>query len=210
MKRIEDEQKLLRQLLTLIAAQFGSACEVVLHDLTRDYNHTIVDIRNGEVTGRQVGGCGSNLGLEVLKGSVVDGDRFNYVTRTQDGKVLRSSSIYIRNDEGQVVASVCINLDITETIRLENYLRQHNHYESDQDEFFAHDVTNLLDHLIQQGQRLVGKAPEDMTKEDRLAFLRFLDQKGAFLITKSSIKICEVLGISKFTLYNDLDTIRDA
>ncbi|QQO08485.1 helix-turn-helix transcriptional regulator [Breznakiella homolactica] len=208
MKRLEDEGKLLDQLLTLISAQFGGSCEVVLHDLTKDYNHTIVDIRNGHITNRVVGGCGSNLGLEVLNGSVVDGDRFNYVTTTADGKILRSSSIYIKNDEGTVIASICINLDITETLKMEGFLRKYNHFESSQGEFFAQDVNKLLDYLIQQAQSLVGKDPKEMNKDERITFLNYLDEKGAFQISKSSIKICEVLGISKFTLYSDLEAIR--
>lgn len=209
MKRIEDESKLFGQLLTLIAAQFGNNCEIVLHDLKRDYNHTIVDIRNGHVTNRKIGGCGSNLGLEVLSGNVVEGDRFNYITTTPDGKILRSSSIYIQDDEGQVIASVCINLDITDSIQFEGFLRQYNHFETPaQNEFFAQDVNNLLDYLLQQAQVLVGKDPKTLTKDERITYLSYLDRKGAFQITKSGIRICEILGISKFTLYNDLEIIR--
>lgn len=207
-KKITDEAKLFDQLLTLIASQFGSNCEVVLHDLTNDYNHTIVDIRNSHVTNRRIGGCGSNLGLEVLSGSVVEGDRFNYVTTTPDGKILRSSSIYLQNDEGKVIGSICINLNITESLQFEGFLRQYNHFEASQSEFFAQDVNNLLDYLIQQAQELVGKEPRDMNKEERITFLTYLYRKGTFQISKSSIKICEILNVSKFTLYNDLETIR--
>jgi len=39
-------------------------------------------------------------------------------------------------------------------------------------------------------------------------FLEYLYKKGAFQISKSNMRVCEVLGISKFTLYNDLETIR--
>ncbi len=72
---------------------FNSANEF-LHDLTRDYESTIVDIVNGHVSGRKVGDSGTNLGLEVLRGTKIDGDRFNCISNTRDGKVLRSSSIY--------------------------------------------------------------------------------------------------------------------
>jgi predicted transcriptional regulator YheO len=208
MTKVQDEAKLFDTLLTLIATHFGNTCEVVLHDLTQDYNHTIVDIRNGHVTNRRIGGCGSNLGLEVLNGSVVDGNRYNYVTTTPDGKILRSSSIYIQNDEGKVVGSICINMNITETIQFEGFLKQYNHFEVTQNEFFAQDVNSLMDYLIRQAKDLIGKEPKDMNKEERIAFISFLDQKGTFQITKSSNRICEVLGISKFTLYNYLDMIR--
>lgn len=76
MQSIDEIMPMLQQVLTLLENHFGNKCEVVLHDLTKDYNHTIVDIRNGSVTNRTIGGCGSNLGLEVLRGTVVDGDRF--------------------------------------------------------------------------------------------------------------------------------------
>lgn len=73
MKTLDEIMPVLQQLLTLVELHFGTKCEVVLHDLTKDYNHTIVDIRNGDITHRSIGGCGSNLGLEVLRGTVLDG-----------------------------------------------------------------------------------------------------------------------------------------
>lgn len=208
MKKMADEAKLFDAILTLIAAQFGSNCEIVLHDLTQDYSSTIVDIRNGHITNRRIGGCGSNLGLEVLRGNLIDGNRYNYVTTTPDGKIIRSSSIYIEDDDGRVIGSICINLDITDTIQFEGFLKQYNHFEASQNEYFAQDVNGLMDYMIQQAQQMVGKEPAEMSKQDRLTFLSFLDKKGAFQISKSSNRICEVLGISKFTLYNDLEAVR--
>lgn len=208
MKHIEDEAQFFRQILRLISYQFGSNCEVVLHDLTKDYAHTIVEIRNGHVTNRKVGDCGSNLGLEVLRGNLRDGDRFNYVTTTPDGKILKSSSIYIRDEEDNVIGSLCVNYDITETVRLEGFLRQFNQYELHQDEVFPNDVNKLLDYLVSQAQQFIGKAPGDMNKSERIRFLDFLDGKGAFLITRSGEKVCELLGVSKFTFYNDLEKAR--
>ena len=211
MKSLDDAMPLFQQLLTLIEKHFGNKCEVVLHDLTKDYNHSIVDIRNGNITNRTIGGCGSNLGLEVLRGTVVDGDRFNYITTTQDGKILRSSSIYLKDDNGNVMGSICINMDITETLQFEGYLRQFNQFESftNEEEIFAPDVNNLLAHLIQKGQEQIGKPASDMSKNEKIEFIRFLDEKGAFLITKSGEQICELLGISKFTFYNYLETSRN-
>lgn len=210
MKSIQDELPLIQQILTLISNQFGSKCEVVLHDLTNDYGSTIVDIHNGQITNRKIGGCGSNLGLEVLRGSVVNGDRFNYVTTIPNGRILRSSSIYIKDDNGNAIGSICINYDITETLQFEGFLRQFNHFEAEQEEeVFASDVSTLLLHLIQQGQKQLGKNVDDMTKDEKVAFIRFLDNKGAFLITKSGEQICELLGISKFTFYNYLEISRN-
>ena len=117
MKSIDEQKELFTKILDMLEQHFGQSCEIVLHDLTREYDHTIVDIRNGHITGRKVGDCGSNLGLEVLRGTVVNGDRFNYISHTTDAKILRSSSIYFHDDQQRTIGSICINTDITESVR---------------------------------------------------------------------------------------------
>jgi predicted transcriptional regulator YheO len=196
--------------MKMLAMEFGDHCEVVLHDLSHDYDHTIVEILNRHITGRNIGDCGSNLGLEVLRGTVKDGDRYSYVTYTRDGKILRSSTVYIKNDEGNLIGALCVNLDITETIRFENFLKKFNQFNTQEDsrEVFVNSVGELLDFLLQEAEKSVGKPVASMTKEDKLKFLKSLDDKGAFLISKSGERVCKYLGVSKFTLYNYLDTVR--
>jgi Uncharacterized protein conserved in bacteria len=210
MKNILDEKQLFTQLLNMLAAHMGNSVEIVLHDLTNDYEHTIVDIRNGELTGRSIGGCGSNLGLEVLKGTVVDGDRYNYVTQLPEGRILRTSSLYIRDESGKSIGSICINTDITDTIKLEEYLHNYNHYiVSEEDtEILSNDIGQILDHIMNCAQLHVGKAPDKMSKQEKLEYLKYLDKKGVFLITKAGKKVCETLKISKGTLYTYLDEAR--
>ena len=212
MKSIYEQWDLWQEFMDMLEKQFGNSCEIVLHDLTKDYNHTIVDIRNGHITGRKIGGCGSNLGLEVLSGNVKNGNRFNYIIHTRDGKILRSSSMYIKDDEGQTIGSLCINLDITKSVKFEEFLKDYNQYEianqGQQEEIFADNVEQLLEYLIAEGEKMAGKAAASMNREEKLKFINFLDQKGVFLISKSGQKICGLLQISKFTLYNYLDIIR--
>ena len=233
MKTIYDDWETWQRLMSMLEHQFGSNCEIILHDLTKDYNHTIVDIRNGHITGRNIGDCGSNLGLEVLRGTVQEGDRYNYVVYTRDGKILRSSTMFIKNDEGNVIGCLCINLDITETVRLEEFLRRYNSYEITEDttqnllpasqkntstnvpsdsssdsEVFANNITEVLEFLITQADKRSGKPVDELSRKEKIEFVRYLDQKGAFLVTKSSERICEHLKVSRFTLYNYLDLIR--
>ena len=56
---------------------------------------------------------------------------------------------------------------------------------------------------------VIGKPVAMMTKEDKIEAVRYLDQKGAFLIKKSVDRASEFYGISKFTLYNYLDAGRE-
>lgn len=213
MNTIGEQKAFLKQIMDLMEQHLGYSCEIVLHDLTGDYDKTIVDIRNGHITGRRVGDCGSNLGLEVLRGTVVDGERYNYITHTPDAKVLRSSSMYMRDDAGRVVGALCVNTDITQSVKYEQYLHEMNNMNLERaaksPEVFARDVRQLLEHLLEEGERLVGKSAADMNREDRVNFLSYLDKQGAFLITRSGERVCEFLGISKYTLYATLDKLRN-
>lgn len=211
MRLIEEDSAFWNRLLSMLESHFGDQCEVVLHDFTKDFSKTIVDIRNGNITGRQVGDCGSNLGLEVIRGTVKDGDRYNYITHTPNGKILRSSTMYLHDDSGKVIGSLCVNLDITKTLAFEDFLHKYNDFTFDKEsknEVFAADVKSLLEHLIKEAQGRINKEVKDMDRKDKIEFLRHLDCKGAFLITKSSERICEYLEISKFTLYNYLESVR--
>ena len=83
--------ELFKAIMKMIAKQFGDKCEVVLHDWSGGYDKTIVAIENGHVSGREVGDCGSNLGLEVMRGISGGDNQYNYITKTKLGKTLRSS-----------------------------------------------------------------------------------------------------------------------
>nr|WP_144937986.1 helix-turn-helix transcriptional regulator [Aneurinibacillus sp. XH2] len=210
MESMKNEIELFSSIAKAITKHFGEKCEVVFHDLTDGYESTIAVIENGHVTGRKVGDCGSNLGLEVLRGTVEDGDKYNYITQTKDGRILRSTSIYLKNKENETIGALCINLDISEFLMAEQTIKSitMHSFENEVKETFVNDVNELLDFLLQECQNEIGKAVSHMTKEDKQRAVEFLDQKGAFLIKKSGDKVCQFLDISKFTLYNYLDTIR--
>ena len=217
MQSISENMDFFTHLLDMMESELGKEYELVLHDLTKDYNHTIVDIRNGHITNRSIGDCGNNLGLEVLRGTIENGNRYNYITHTNDGKILRSSTMFMRDKDGKVVGSLCINKDITFSVSMERYLHQVNEYplisadakeEKNNNEVFVNNVGELMDYFLQEGLKNIGKQGREFTKEDKKQFIQFLDKKGAFIIAKSSERVCEFLGISKFTFYNYLDSVR--
>ena len=91
----------LHKLMDLLEAHFGPDVEFVLHDLTLDYEHTIVDIRNGHITGREIGGTGDILGLEYIRNASEDnGTYYNFIEYTKEGKTLRSSTLFLRDEDG--------------------------------------------------------------------------------------------------------------
>lgn len=214
MESISENQELIQKFMDLLEHHMGESCEVILHDYSKGPMHSIIDIRNGHVTGRSVGGCTTNIGFEILKGTVEAKDEFNYLTYASNGKILRSSSIYFKNSEGKPIGSVCVNLDITQSIQFEKFLNQYNHSEpseneaGDPKEFFTENVNDLLDTLIERTARKFGQAPQTLSKEEKIQFIAELEAKDVFIITNSSKRICSLLGISKYTFYNYLDIVR--
>lgn len=205
-----DFEVFVKDLMKLITAEFGSNCETVLHDWSNGYDKTIVAIENGHVTGRKIGDPGSNLGLEVMRGTQDGSSQLNYVTKTADNRMLKSSSLYVKDVNGEPIGAFCINYDITDLLSAKDVLGDLTMGdEEERDEQFVKDVNDLLDYLLSQSEIIVGKQANDMTKEDKLKALKYLDDKGAMLITKSGTKICKYFDISKFTLYNYLEEIRN-
>lgn len=189
-----------------ITGHFGENCEVVIHDLTEDEEHTIIYIENGHVTGRKVGDGPSHIVLESLNKKPEElKDRINYLTETEDGRILKSSTIYIRDNDNKVIGIFSINYDITNYIMMDYALKSLIGTNDEKPEKIMKDVSGLLEDLIEQSVRLVNKPVSQMNREDKIKAVRFLQDKGAFLITKSGDKISKYFGISKFTLYNYID-----
>ena len=204
------EMDALKQIAKGIAGHFGSSCEVVIHELSeRSADSSIVAIENGHVSGRKAGDGPSHIVLEQLGQEDPDAeDQIGYLTRTPDGKILKSSSIYIRDGQGKIAAILGINFDISALQMFENSL--HDFISADQQasrepERITLNVADLLDDLIRQADALVGKPPALMTKDDKVRAIRYLSHSGALMITKSGDKIAKHFGISKYTLYSYLD-----
>ena len=201
------------QLAKGISRQFGPNCEVVVHDLdSNDPNSSIVAIENGHVTGRKVGDGPSHVVLEALRSGRENlTDHLSYLTRTKDGKILKSSTIYVRDDDGEAIGIFAINYDITLMLAMEENLKQFTATDQDQrePERISRNVGDLLDELIEQSVKIVGKPVSLMTKEDKVKAIQFLNETGAFLITKSGDKVCRFFGISKYTLYSYIDEAKE-
>ena len=203
------EIELCKQLARGIARQFGNNCEVVVHDLSgEDSEHSVVVIENGHVTGRRLGDGPSHVVWEALKADPKNlQDRLAYLTRTEDGKILKSSTIFIRDDQDKVTGIFAINYDITMMKAMEETLSMFTGTDetAQEPQTLTHNVNDLLDELIKQSAQLVGKPVALMTKDDKVKAIRFLNESGAFLITKAGQRVCNFFGISKYTLYSYID-----
>lgn len=203
---------LLIQIADGLALQFGSNCEIVIHGMDQNARkHSIVYIKNGHVTNRSLGDGPSEIVLEALHDKSKQlNDQLAYLTRTPDGRILKSSTLFIRDEEGSIQYILSINYDITSLLAVDHAIRSITDTNPTQQKeapvHISNDVNELLDHLIEQSVARIGKPVALMNKEDKKSAISFLNDSGALLITKSSDKISKYFGISKFTLYSYLDS----
>lgn len=208
----DSRLEMLKQIAAGLAAQFGENCEVVVHDLTSSsIDSSIVHIENGHVSGRRLGDGPSAAVLNAVKHH--DGplkDHLAYLIKTDNGRILKCSTIYVNDDSGRTRYILSINYDITSLIALEGSIHSLTSCPPEEERQSAgsspkkitHDVNELLDELIEESVDLVGVPVPLMTKEDKIKAINFLNDAGAFLITKSGDRVAKYFGISKYTLYS--------
>ena len=197
-----------------IAATFGKNCEVVLHDLS-DPSSSLV-FKAGTVTNRDIGAPVTNLVLEALQryGDATE-DLIGYLNRTKDGKVLKSSTIFIRDNNSKIIGCLCINFDLTEFQLAKNILDDFcqlkdltgTGFEHTQEQF-ARDINEVVDNVVEGVLQELGKPVPVMTKEEKVRAVEMLDDRGIFLVKGAVDVAAQALAVSKFTIYNYLEEAR--
>lgn len=201
-----------------IASQFGKDCEVTVHDLENIDSSlsTIVAIENGHVTQRMVGGSAAPELLSVLReGPEKMGDIVAYLHKTDDNRLVKSTAVFLRDADGKAIAAITINYDITMLVAVQHILAEFTAGAAGDgvqpvEEAGAVNISSLLDELIEQSVAIVGKPVALMSKQDKIRAIGFLNDCGAFLVTKSGQRVCSYFGISKYTLYSYLDEAKHA
>ncbi len=186
---------------------------MIIHDLqAEDLERTIVYIKNGHITGRKIGDGPSRVvlrSIEALERGEDLLEQHGYSTHTSDGKTLKSTTMFIKDENDEYRYILGINFDITALSCVRKALEDLEQTKEDSSVPEIHDinlsVNDLLEALIRQSESLIGKPPAQMSKEEKVRAIRFLDDAGAFLITKSGDRVSEHYGISKFTLYSYID-----
>jgi len=211
-RRLDPVLEALKGIVEDLTEAIGPECEVVLHDF-KDLRRSIVAI-GGNVTERHIGGPPTDLLLQLVHEERTNKNPTNYRTKTGDGKTLRSSTLFIKDTEGRVIGSLCINYDITYLVHFDNWL---NKFCSTSDggpandgsvENFAQNIEDVLHTAIDRAITSVSVPIPSMQKKDRMKVVRMLDEMGVFMI-KSSVKhAAKQLGVSRDTIYTYLDDIR--
>lgn len=223
----EEDEFLLEQLrlvAEVLGATLGSHTEVVLHDL-RHPEESIIHITNGHLSGRRVGGpvIGgpqpmNSAFFRALQTPQLKSNAFvNYRTEARgQQRSFRSSSIIFRNRAGRPIAGLCINIDLTPFEHIYRLSREMLFVDGVVDEggraVQAEESTQDIDSFVQQIIRdallRIGKPVEQLDRTDKIEAVRLMNDRGLFLIKGVVARVAELLGVSKYTLYNYIDQVR--
>jgi len=201
----------LKQLADGVTAMFGRNCEVAVHDLT-DLRKSLIYL-SGNITGREIGSPATDLLIKALSKKEEVVDLYNYKSTTRDGRSIKSTTMLLRDSSGSICAAFCINFDTTEFFNaaqtLAPFINSLASQENDLQETFSVSAAETIDAIYEQTLLEIGKQPATMTTSERLNLVKALEEQGVFQMKGAVIRIAELCGVSKFTIYNYLKTIRN-
>ncbi|MFD5892391.1 MULTISPECIES: transcriptional regulator [unclassified Streptomyces] len=203
-----EDELLLREAETIVTAigrMFPGLCEVVLHDL-RNPEHSIRAIENNE-SGRSVGDPATELGIARIRDPNYPNVIQNYPNTFPDGRPAKSTSIGIRNSEGEYVAAICLNLDVslftTVARSLHNLVRTDEQERSFTETLRARTTVELRA-LAEEFAAERGRTPHALDSTEKRKMVRHLRDEG-FLDVKNAVRtLTDILGVSRATVYNYL------
>ncbi len=183
-----------------LSETFAPFCEVVVHDLTHP-QQAILSIHNN-LSGREVGQPATEMGLARIASAEFPAIVANYANQFADGRAVKSTSIGIKGDNGEYVAALCLNVDMTLFRGMQSALAR----------FTATESATVVEHLEPGGaaairQRIDAFAAERATTAralsaaDRKTVIRQLRKEGLLDLRKSMEMVAQHLGISRATAY---------
>lgn len=192
-----------------IAATLGAHAEVVLHDF-RKPDSSIMAIA-GSLTDRHIGGSMSQIGMDLIARGSGASNELNYSITTAEGRRLRSSTFPLRDSHGTLIGALCINLDVTDIERATALLTSlvgPQEMPAPAAITFSDDIDDVVESILAVTEISHG-SPKNLDPKARLAFIRDLDQQGVFSVRKAAPRVAEHLGISRASLYSDLQKVRE-
>ena len=184
-----------------LAKLFQPFVEVVVHDIEKS---RIAAIFNN--TSRRF--VGDDSMVQDAEG-LTDGPDVHgpFEHRAFDGRRLKYTSIVLRDDAGQAIGLMCVNVDVSPLERVEEsiaaFLRTGNDPAA-LDAHFRDDWQQRIRAFVQDYCQQRETSIERMARAERASLVRALHQAGAFRAKNAAGFVANVLGVSRATVYNDL------
>lgn len=206
----------------------GPDYEVALHDIS-DHNGAIVALANGHISGRSIGEPASDKLINIIETRQYEDNDFilHEYGLAPNGKVICSSSMFIKDVTGDLIGALCINFDDSRYRELSQKVFNLCHPDALVDTNFRFDETKvplkISDHTHRFKTAPEGSAydiitntlkehkmqVENMSVKDKLHILKLLDDQGVFLIKGAVKDAAKIFDCSQATMYRHLSKIKE-
>lgn len=209
------------QLVDFVGKALGENTEIALHDLSAE-GMPIVAIYNGEMSGRKVGDPLTSLGNHILETKQYEDKDYvmNYKSLSNSGKVLRSSSYFIKDEQGVLVGMFCINVNISDYEYLNATIQRILGIDSQEDveykreapiEIFSNSLETTISQCVANTLKEMGY-PNYMehgrlNADEKMQIIRALQDQGVFNVKGAIPIVAKELASSEPTIYRYLKKI---
>lgn len=199
-------------MVKFLAHILGEHCEIVLHDL-QNKDSSILAIENGYLSGRSVGGAATDFILQTVHTESYKNRDFEsrYIAKTYN-KTFLSSSYFIKDDKGEIVGTLCVNIDsmpFQNAVELLNqFLPKQSSGRNEPVEQLLGDTKEIVQAMVEQVAGRLRVPRERMSVQEKMAVVKELSERGAFQLRGATGEISNALGVSEPTVYRYLNKVR--
>jgi len=224
--------KQLTSFVEFLGKALGPDYEITLHDLDPE-NCSIVAIANGRISGRNVGSPLSERGAKLLEDKEYENTDYslNQTALLANGKTIRASTLFIKDETDKPVAMLCINFDDSRFRAINNNLLglihpntflQH-HYSIDvsglpqsqtpppsekKAENIHNDVADMMREIFDEVSRPMNVPMDRLTQEERTDVIAQLNEQGMFRLKGAVQFVAEQLSCSQASIYRYLSKVK--
>lgn len=191
----------------------GSEYEIVLHDF-QGKKHSIIYIANGHISGRSTENPLTDSTLKLLSDKTIGENDYIVSNRgvTGNNKVVRHSTLFIKDDENRLSGMLCINFNGSKYVNIAKKILQLTHMENASIEseylhtfnfkqIIPNSVAQLTEKILDNAIEFSDVPIDRLTQEEKLEVVRQLNDKGVFMLKGAVSEIAEKIDVSEATLY---------
>ena len=175
--------------------------EVVLHDLESDEIVVILNPMSRRVVG-------DSSYLEQIDHETYDNVIGPYEKMNWDGRPMKSISIVLRGEKGNLEGFLCINLDVSHfksaSQMIQLFLKNQEVIPESSEKLFKDDQYEKLNVYVQNYCRKQQVSIDGLSRAEKKEIIRSLEKEGGLKGKNAANYIGRVLGVSRATVYNYL------
>lgn len=209
-----EEIRKYTELVYFLGKVLGPDTEVVLQDICKQ-NARIVAIANGHVSGRKIGDAPSDFIFQMINNKeYTDSHRLNFSSVAHGGKVLRSSTYFMRDEDKNLKGMLCINMDVSKYIAICEQIKQLSGIENLRDESVENKENIYLisvkdaiwDHISSVLREMSIDIPlSRLTAKEKQNIVVKLHEQGVFNLKGAVTEVVRYLEVSEPTIYRYLN-----